>query len=250
MPSGRVTRALPLGGGALALFAGLSFTVAACTSGATGPRPRPTSSAVESGMTAVPEQTTCFVEKDLSLDPPVRARELWPGGFEERSVATRVTRQSSPGCAPTARPAATCEDVRFPWVFAGERETYSWTGARRVVAGIVAARLAAGSDPSKGALAVEYVALRFDAGDPARATTGAMLTALVRRCGNGRPGTLGGLNGLVGTQHGFFGAAEPGRGVLVSEGDDLLWLSVDGDAWSRDTERRALGVVADRARAR
>jgi hypothetical protein len=200
-------------------------------------------------MTAVPELATCFVEKDLSRDPPVLARELWPGALEERSVATRFTRQRTRGCVPTARPAPTCDDVRFPWVLPAEREIYSWTGARRVLAGIVAARVAAGPDPSKGAVAVEYVELRFDAGDPARAATGAMLADLVRRCGNGRAGTLGGLTGLVATQRGFFGAAQPGRGILVSAGDDLVWLSVDGGPWSRDSERRALGVVAERVRA-
>lgn len=200
-------------------------------------------------MTAVPEQVTCFVEKDLSTGPPVQPAEIWPGAAEVRAAASRITRHDAPGCHPTATPPTTCDGVTFPWVFAQEREIYSWTGARSVVSGIAAARLATESDLSKGNVALEYVLLRFDPGDPARGATGELLADLVRRCGGGRPGTLGGVRGLVATQMSIFGSGnDKGRGVLVSGGADVLWLMVDGAAWSTDSERRALGLAAQRLR--
>ena len=260
MPSGRLTRALPLCGGALAPFLAV-LVLAGCTTQSAAPEPDPnpprnqanrTNQAgptSDAGMTAVPEQAACFVEKDLSADPPLRPRELWPGAAEERAVAFRETRQDAAGCAPTARLPAACDGVTFPWVFSQNREIYAWTGARRVVAGIAAARLAVGSDPGRGSVVLEYVLLRFDRGDPARTATGEILADLVQRCGRGRAGSLGGVAGLVGEQTSIFGAGTRARGVLVSEGDDLLWLLVDGGAWSADSERRAVGLAARQLRA-
>ncbi|MGO4597890.1 hypothetical protein [Terrabacter sp. 2RAF25] len=253
MPSGRFTRALPLVGGALAPFL-LCLALGGCTTQAPVPQPDPSTptggASLDSGMTAVPEQVTCFVEKDLSTGPPLQPGELWPGAAEVRAAASRITRHDAAGCHPTATPPTTCDGVTFPWVFAQDREIYSWTGARTVVSGLAAARLAAGSDLSKGNVALEYVLLRFDPGDPARGATGALLADLVRRCGGGRPGTLGAVKGIVATQKSIFGAGDDrGRGVLVSGADDLLWLMVDGAAWSTDSERRALGLAAQRLRA-
>lgn len=249
MPSGRLARALPLGGGALAPFVA-ALVLAGCTTPVVAPGPGPATATVRPGpdaaMTAVPEQTTCQVARDLSADPPVRPGALWPGAYEERAVAFRDTRRDAAGCAPTPRPPTECDGVTFPWVASSGRETYAWSGARRVLTGLAAGRLAAGSDPSRGSVVLEYVALRFDHGDPARASTHELLADLVRRCGGGRPGALGGVRGLVGTQVSIFGAGTTARGVLVGQGDDLLWLLVDGDAWSPDSERRAVPLALGR----
>jgi hypothetical protein len=256
MPSGRLTRAFPLVGGALAPSL-LCLVLGACTTQAPAPQPNSPSASSASGgstlgegMTAVPEQDTCFVEKDLSPDLQLQPGELWPGAAQERSVAQRFTRRDVAGCAPSPKPPADCERGAFPWVLSQDRETYAWSGARKVVAGIAAARLAAGTDLGEGNVALEYVLLRFDPGDPARATTGRLLADLVRRCGHARPGSLGGVKGLVATQPSFFGSGNPAaRGVLVSEGDDLLWVLLDGGPWSSQSERRAVGLASERLRA-
>ncbi|GAB3876131.1 hypothetical protein [Terrabacter terrigena] len=126
--------------------------------------------------------------------------------------------------------------------------TYSWSGARTVVAGLAAARLAAGSYLSRGNVALEYVLLQFDPGDPARAATADLLADLARRCGSGRAGRLGGVQGLVATQKSIFGSGSSARGVLVAEGDDLLWLMIDGAAWSAESERRVVQQAVKRLR--
>ncbi|MFM6847699.1 MAG: hypothetical protein ACKOVB_01160 [Terrabacter sp.] len=201
-------------------------------------------------MTAVPEQAGCFVEEDVPSDLQPQPGELWPGAAQERSVAQRFTRRDTAGCEQTAKPPVDCEGGAFPWALSQDRETYAWSGARTVVAGIAAARLVAGSDLSKGGVALEYVLLRFDPGDPARSTTGGLLGDLVRRCGHARPGSVGGVNGLVATQPSFLGPGNPAaRGVLVSAGDDLIWLLLDGGAWSPDSERHAVGLAAQRLHA-
>ncbi|NUR80559.1 MAG: hypothetical protein HOQ21_08960 [Dermatophilaceae bacterium] len=260
MPSARFTRALPSFGGALALVLSAVVVLNGCTTAGPAPQPNPSNltnpdnstgeASVVGGSTPVPEQVTCFSERDLASAAPVQPGELWPSAAEERAVAQRFTRHDVPGCAPASPPPVGCDRGAFPWVLSDDRENYAWTGARTVVAGIAAARLAAGSDPSKGNVALEYVLLRFDRNDPARARTSALLTGLVRRCGGGRPGTLGGVKGLVASQQSFFGSGNPdGRGVLVSDGDDLVWLMIDGGAWVSESERRAVGLAARRLRA-
>lgn len=262
MPSDRLTRALPLCGGALAPLL-LALVLGGCTTQTTEPRSISSDSSVsvgssnrigrvtpDTGMTPVPQQVTCFVEKDLSPDLQLQPGELWPGAAQERSVAQRFTRLDAEGCAPTAKPPGDCERGAFPWVPSQDRAAYAWSGARSVVAGIAAARLAAGPGVSEGDVALEYVLLRFDRGDPARATTSSLLSEIVRRCGHARPGNLGGATGLVATQESFFGAGHPAaRGVLVSEGDDLLWLLLDGGAWSSASEAHAVGLAVRRLRA-
>ena len=280
MPSGRLTRALPLCGGVLASFLPtlllavmLAVVLGACTTQGRVPQSNPTSSAnpasagsasagsesanpsragsatLDTGMTAVPEQPGCFVEKDLPPELRLQPGELWQSVAQERAVAQRFTRRGAEPCASMAKAPTDCERGAFPWALSQDHEAYAWSGARTVVAGIAAAHLTAGPDRSGGNVAIEYVVLRFDAGDPARSTTGALLAELVRRCGHARPGHLGGVAGLVATQPSFLGPGSPAaRGVLVGTGDDLLWLLLDGGAWSSDSERHAVGIAVTRLR--
>lgn len=253
MPSGRLTRALPFVGGALVLCLGL----AACTADqptaqgssarawlGTPPGTRPGASAgvtptVADGMTTIPEYPACAAETDLGDRPPVRATDLWPGASATGGRGTEVRARPGVPCREVPAPVPDCSLPVFGWSSSTNEELLGWTGADRVVSGLAGARVAAASDPGQGSLVVDYVQLRFRRGDPRLAGTRTHLEDAMRRCGGGRPGALGGVRGFVATQDSLTGA-DSVRTVLVSDADHLVWLALDGGAWSSTSTERAV----------
>ncbi|CAN7323392.1 hypothetical protein LJR027_001642 [Terrabacter sp. LjRoot27] len=198
-------------------------------------------------MTAVPEDSACAAETDRSATSPVRAAELWPGASVTGGRATEVRARPGVPCPDVPAPVPDCALPVFAWSSSTNEELLGWTGADRVLSGLAGARVAAASDPGKGSLQVGYVRLRFRAGDPRLGETRAQLEDAMRRCGSGRPGSLGGVTGFVATQESLVGA-DPVRTLLVAESDRLVWVALDGGAWSAASTERAVRLTLARLR--
>jgi len=261
MPSGRLARALPFVGGALALCLGTT----ACTPDPTQAQRGPTGAwfgtppAVQQGdpavgtptpgddMTAVPEDSACAAGTDRGASLPVRAADLWPGASVTGGRATEVRARPGVPCPAVPAPEPDCGLPVFAWSSSTNEELIGWTGADRVLSGFAGARVAASSDAGKGSLSVSYVSLRFRQGDSRLAVTRAHLEDAMHRCGSGRSGTLGGVTGFVASQESLVGA-DPVRTLLVTEPDRLVWVALDGGAWSATSTERAVRVTLERLR--
>ncbi|WP_256792368.1 hypothetical protein [Terrabacter sp. Ter38] len=261
MPSRLLARALPFVGGALALCLG----TAACTTDQPRPQGSPTgpwvgtAPGVQLGdpavgtpapggdMTAVPEDSSCAAGTERGAGLPVRPADLWPGASATGGRATEVRARPGVPCPAEPAPEPDCGLPVFAWSSSTNEELLGWTGAERVLSGFAGARVAASSDAGTGSLSVGYVSLRFREDDSRLAVTRAHVEDAMRRCGGGRPGTLGGVSGFVASQESLVGA-DPVRTLLVAGPDRLVWVALDGGAWSATSTERAVHLTLQRLR--
>ena len=199
-------------------------------------------------MTPVPEAAGCSTVTTLGNRAPVRAEQLWPGASQIGSDAVEAKARPSAGLCAGELPASPDCRLSLPWAALDADELLHMTGADRVVAGRVFARLAASSDPSIGAASLLYSAMDFGASGSRLAGASEWFAGAVGRCRLGGPGSLAGVTGLVGERHKpTLGPGDAGRFLVTTQGTQLVCLVFEGDAWSStsraDVVRRVLPLL-------
>lgn len=244
---GAPARALPLAACRLVLILAV-FALAACTTGQGYPRPprltqAPTPSPT---LTTIGEGGACLNARVLPV-PPLRAKDLWPGGITVDQPTVEFRRGSDPARCPARLPTEPACSEPFPWTGLDSKNSFLAIKAVSQQEGSMALTIPTSSGkttkPDSGETMLQYTLVQLPVDDPAGAHN--FTNAAMQVCGGATPGEVAGtwvVRGLI--------PASTGSGdahvTFVQEADHLLWLTMGGPDWTPAERDRVTAVAIAR----
>lgn len=224
------------------------FAVAACTTGQGYPRPprltqAPTPSPT---LTTIGEGGACLNARVLPV-PPLRAKDLWPGGITVDQPTVEFRRGSDPARCPARLPKQPACSEPFPWTGLDSKNSFLAINAVSQQEGSMAVTIPTSSGettkPDSGETMLQYTLVHLLVGDPAGAQNFA--NAAMQVCGGATPGEVAATRVVHGLKPGSMGSGDA-QVTFVHNADHLLWLTMEGPDWTPAERDRVTAVAITR----
>jgi hypothetical protein len=194
-------------------------------------------------MTTIGAASACTDRTQLGDRAPVRPEQLFArggeSGFDADLVVVGPGARGGGSCVAQLPAAPDCE-LSFPWAGVDDEDLLLATGARSLLVGRVYARVAESSNSVGGTASLLYTVLDLGGSPDRLADAYEWFAGGATGCGIGKPGSVGGVTGVVGSGHRpTLLSTVPGRFLLTEDGSRVVVLVFQGGAWSDDSRASA-----------